>query len=317
MSAFVGELGGLLMIALIMILLYHFIADMGADKDRITGKKVAAYALPAVLLALLQIFAATVIWAFNFQWTPMFNIREIWVNEPFAQTFDALGNYSADTMRETGMMPLYYLVVGWIASLLYDMKDQCAFYISFLSGVVTYVSLGLLISHCNKDMEDGGKELTGQMTGLLYLLPGSVFLFIPSSFSMCIALMSVFLCVWRFGKGSKVAAIIFALLSVLTHLSGIATFIILLAGLLVKSDMKKAVLRDMGILAGMQLIIVLCFIANGWGSLYEYLFMFEIPVVLVLNILRVRIPSGVMSMTGVFLVVMNGFWVTGTIIGRV
>lgn len=314
MAEFIGGLGGLLMIVLIVVLFFRFLIDVGVDKEGIYRKQIAGFALPALLLALLQLVFGALVNNFAYDAVSVFDINSIWTIKPVSETQKLVTSYSASYILEQGVMPLYYVITGVFAGVLYEMYDQCALYISILSGIVTYVALGMTIARSNSGT-DNGDRTTQQMFMMLLCLPGSVFLFLPSGFALCIALLSVFIYVWKAGEGNRVISLILAVLCVLSHLVGICALLVYVAGVLIKTDKERADIRDLAaIIAGQLIVIVIC-VANGWGSLPEFLIVFAIAAILGINSIKVRINHSVATMINLMLVLVSGFWLTGILYG--
>lgn len=301
MGEFIGASGGILMIALIVILLYRFIIDMGIGKDRIDNKRIGGYALAAVCLGLLQMGIGAMVISFVYD-NPVsvFNIEAIWDMAP--------------VVGDSGPMPLFDILVKLLGSLLFKKYSACALYISFLSGVVTYVTLGLVIRRYYADEEEFADRGQGLFVSLI-CLPASVFLFLPSSFAMFMALLGVFLLVWNGGKGNKIASFIMAVICLLTHVSGIIAVCLCIAGLFMKAEGSKSVIRDVIVMSVSQLVVIMISLVLGWGCDIEYMLVYAVPALACLAGSRIKIDYNVQSFVNVFMVLLSGFVICGKLTG--
>lgn len=316
MAEFLGELGGVLMIALIVILFFRFLMDIGVDKSGVCRKRITGFALPALILALLQLMFGALYCNFGGGSGTVFDVNAIWTMSPVSDTHELVTSYSFLYVSQKGAMPLYYILSGVFAGVLYEMYDQCALYISMLSGIVTYAALGLIIARDNSG--DDGDKRTRQLYTLLICLPGSVFLFLPSSFAAGMALFSVFLLVWNGGRGGKVrkvASLAIALLCLATHLVGICAAAVYIAGCLPGSDDKWSGIRDIAVTALAQLMYIIICGVNGWGSVPEYIIVYGVVFILGINRLKLNINHAVMTFVCLLMALISGFWLVGMMAG--
>ena len=314
MANYIGMLGGLLMIALIVILFFRFLMDIGVDKDKIYRKQIGRFALPALILAVLQLAYGALVSNFVNDIGTVFEINSIWTMKPVSDTNSLVTAYSFSEVTGKGAMPLYYMLSGAFAGVLYEMYEQCALYISMLSGIVTYAALGMIIVRSNTDSGNDNK-ITEQMFVMLLCLPGSIFLFLPSAFSLGVALLSVFLYIWKGGKGNKVLSVIMAILCCITHLSGLCAIAVMIAGYIYRPEGKGALVRDLAAITITQLVVVVICVASGWGSLPEFIIIFGIVAVLGINNLKIKMNHMTASLVNMVLVLINGFWITGMLYG--
>lgn len=314
MANYIGTLGGLLMIALIVVLFFRFLMDIGVDKNKIYRKQIGGFALPALILAVLQLTYGALVSNFVYDIGTVFDINSIWTMKPVSDTNPLVTAYSFSEVTGKGAMPLYYLITGAFAGVLYEMYDQCALYISMLSGIVTYAALGMIIARTNSESGNDSK-ITEQMFVLLLCLPGSIFLFLPSGFSLGTALLSVFLYVWNGGKGNIVLSVIMAILCCITHLSGLCAIAVIIAGYIYRPEGKWALVRDLAAITIAQLAVVAICVAGGWGSLPEYVIILGIVAVLGINNLKIQLNHMTASLVNMLMVLINGFWITGMLYG--
>lgn len=314
MADFIGALGGLLMITLIVVLFFRFLLDIGVDKDKVYRKQIAGFAIPAVVIALLQLMYGALVSNFVSDCGTVFDINVIWNMKPVSDTSALVSDYSSLNIFENGVMPLYYILSDLMGSVLYEAYDQCALYISFLSGIITYVALGMIVAGSNRELENGDKK-TNQMFTLLICVPGSIFLFLPSGFALGMALLCVFLYVWNSGKGNKIVAAILAVICCLTHLTGFCAVAVYIMGYIFEPGDKKSGIRDTIVICLTELVIAYICCFNGWGSLPEYVIVFGIAAILGINNLKYCINYAVLSTVNVIAVLVNGFWITGMLYG--
>lgn len=182
------------MIALIVVLAFRFVWETFNSGSSETLKSISNYSGVSIASGIILLFCGAVIYNFVYGQTSVLNIAAIW-NYPPVDTFLASeGTYSG--------FPLYTLLVSLFSNLLFDKYTECAVYISFLSGIITAVSLGM---YMEKRMK---RQDVMQYIIICMCIPGAVFLFLPSPLALFMALFS--LCLLCQECGHKIWSAVFA-----------------------------------------------------------------------------------------------------------
>ncbi|MBE5938144.1 MAG: hypothetical protein E7265_08975 [Lachnospiraceae bacterium] len=306
MANFTGALGGCLMIALIILLFYKFLEDLGVNYIKENGKSIACYFGGALVFGLLYLLAGFIIFSVQNDGSgvALFDVFSIWNIQPVSDTMGLVSDYSGDAFSMQGYLPLYYLLSKCFGNILFEMYQECAFYISFLSGIITCVSWGLFL----KKYSDNEKAT--DVFIMLLCVPGSIMLFLPCSFSFYMALFSVFLLFLHSDK--KVVAGIFAIMCCLTHIFGIVPIVMLIATYIGKTKGVESLLRNGIVMVAGQVVLCGICIAIGWGSLAEYMVPCALGVLLLYcGKTDKRLSYGATSMINLSLVLVSGYYIVG------
>lgn len=308
LGAFIGDLGGLLMIILIVVLLFKFIAEINIFKESSTVKKISFFAVMAAVTGLLEIVIGGYIYNFICGAAPVLDIQRIWNMKPVSTFFlperllstisgnesdmalvtdgtytsdwlvnlmnvSGTGMYSFDNLLSDGIFPLYPLLVSLLSKALYNLYIDCAFYISFLSGIATVVCMGMWLDR------KYGYERAKSYIMMFLCLPGIFFLFLPSPFALFMALFMAFLLCLEYRY--KAAMVIFAILCAATHISGILAIVLLITAYVYGKDKKYSdMVYALVILVSQFIIWIVCY-SGKIGSGIEYWFPLTVPVMMV------------------------------------
>lgn len=296
-SNFLGELigavGGALMIALIVVLAFYFVWETFNLGSSATLKSISWYSGISLTSGVILLFCGAVIYNFVYGSTSIFNIEAIWNYPPVSTFLESKGTYSG--------FPVYTLIVSLFSHLLFDKYTECAVYISFLSGIITAVSLGM---YMEKRMK---RQDAMQYIISLMCIPGAVFLFLPSSFAFFMALFS--LCMLCKECGHKIWSAVFAALCMATHISGICAVVLWAVSYIYKKDNRNADIIYAVCVSVTQLIISILCAVLGYGSYAEYVLVFIIPVCMAVR------PVKNLIYINIILVILSGFHMTGMIYG--
>ena len=123
------------MIALIVVLAFRFVWETFNSGSSETLKSISNYSGVSIASGIILLFCGAVIYNFVYGQTSVLNIAAIWNYPPVDAFLASEGTYSG--------FPLYTLLVSLFSNLLFDKYTECAVYISFLSGIITAVSLGM------------------------------------------------------------------------------------------------------------------------------------------------------------------------------
>ena len=312
MAAFIGSFGGLLMIILVAVLLFKFITDLLPVKDSTAAgiRKIFFFAIFAAFTGFIYLFIGGYMYNFINEGetgVSYFDIQTIWNMKPISSFFfpeqiiDLLsgndaqmafvdnGKYTSEWLLEvmdeagtgifsvvsllsSGRFLLYPLLVSLFSGVLYNMYIECAFYISFLSGIITITCMGMWLD------KKFGYEQSKLYIMLISCVPGIFFLFLPSSFALFMALFAAFLVCFEYR--CKWAMLIFALLCAVTHLSGIVAVIVFITVYVYGWGKKYSDIVYAAVILASQALLCIIYYAMGNVSDIEYWFLFIIPVIM-------------------------------------
>lgn len=311
MGAFIGNLGGLIMIILIAVLLFKFITELCALKksnDSIV-KKVSFFTVTAVLIGFVYIVIGGYIYNFKNGAVSLFDIQTIWNMKPVSafMTVASGGTYSSDWLLSDGIFPLYPVLVSLFSGLLYDMYIECAFYISFLSWIVTVTCLGLWLD------KKYGYERAKLYIMLIMCIPGVFLLFLPSPFALFMALFSAFLLCFEYRF--RVAMTVLAFLCIFTHMSGIVALAVLVTVYIYGWDKKYSDIVYASVILVSQLVLCVVYYASGIGCGVECWFLMIIPAIMALKYFDKNEISGktFYNVANIVLVLISSFYLTAKI----
>lgn len=246
---FVGNAAGILMIALIVVLFWTFLMELSVPVTEKTKVLVKRYALICAGFIFVQMLAAGIMYNFyasDDARANLFNLTAIWKS----------GAY------EYGSIPsIFYLLRGLFALALFGKVEACGLYIGLLCAVITSVTAGLILN----DMYDEDKA--GKLYIFYMCLPGAYVMFLPAPYAMFLAFFMLY--IYSAGKGKKILAVIFALLSVAAHLAGIITICLLIADLLFNniSEKYKELATFIACACGQLIALLVCVAAyRGMGA---------------------------------------------------
>ena len=216
MGEIIGIIGGLLMVILVVILLYNFLLDSNLIKKKKLSTELKYVLLTIIGLYIIQLLVCGIIHSLYDDNTLHINNTIVWKNTiVFNNLFNINNNYGLNIILN-GNTPVYYYLIRLIGSILFNAYDDISFYIGFLCGFSSYVIL-YYIAHDyfkNKDL-----------ISLLFLIPGSIFMFIPTPFTLEITLILLFIyCLLK--RKNNILLLILAILCLLFHVMGIAAIII-------------------------------------------------------------------------------------------
>lgn len=289
----IGAVGGALMIALIVVLAFRFVWETFNSGSSETLKSISNYSGVSIASGIILLFCGAVIYNFVYGQTSVLNIAAIW-NYPPVDTFLASeGTYSG--------FPLYTLLVSLFSNLLFDKYTECAVYISFLSGIITAVSLGM---YMEKRMK---RQDVIQYIIICMCIPGAVFLFLPSPLALFMALFS--LCLLCQECGHKIWSAVFAVLCMASHISGICAVVLWAVSFIYKKESRNADIIYAICVSVTQLIISIICAVLGYGSYAEYILVFIVPACMVVR------PVKNLVYINIIMVILSGFHMTGMFYG--
>jgi hypothetical protein len=238
MANFIGEIGGLLMVALIATLFFRLIIDTFDLKEKMNSR-IMHFIIFGAVVGLIQIFVASLLsGVFAGKVKSPFDFESIWHKAPVSDSIDIINDYSLEKVFEKRQFPLYYLLSNLLSKVLFNQTLNSAFYISFLSGIVTFFALGNLASKAFNDEETNKDKRTVQLFDMVLCIPCSALMFLPCPISLCMMLISLFFMVLSFEKNHKFVLLALSLLSCITHVLGFVTLIVLIANLFMKNCSK-------------------------------------------------------------------------------
>lgn len=293
LGEFIGAVGGALMIALIVVLAFRFISDTFCTCSREALKSISYYSVISLSTGIVLLLCGGVIYNFARGAVSVFDIAAIWNYPPSGTFLESQGTFFG--------FPLYTAIVSLFSGMLFDKYTECATYISFLSGVITAVSLGM---YMEKRME---RQDSAQYIIICMCIPGAVFLFLPSPLALFMALFS--LCLLCMDNGHKIWAAVFAILCMAAHISGVCAVVLYAAGYIYKKESKNADIVYAVCIAVTQLIISIICAAVGYGSYAEYILVFIVPACMVVR------PVKNLVYINIILIILSGFHMTGMIYG--
>ena len=261
MDKIIGSIGGLLVFILVMLLLFCFFLDSNIIKKKQISVDFKKYLIAVVVLYLFQLAICGLIRSFINNYSPI-NISNsfIWEN---TIVFDKLFHfdYNLGFFTSSGNFPTYYYLIRLFGLILFQAYEDISFYIGFLCGLLSYIIIYHLVNRYIKI--DNKKDLLI----LLLLVPGNIFLCIPTPFSIAILLLLLFIyCL--INKKNKILLMILAILCIMMHLIGISTIIIWLLYVRKNKVDKKNILS--AIYAVIMILVVMGLIFK-WNNWYEYI----------------------------------------------
>lgn len=309
---FIGAIGALLMIALIAVLFFKFILELGAFKGKGVRKSIVLYASAAAVIGLVQLLSGALIANFTYQGTvnetiSALNAAEIWKFKPVTTALTDMGTYSFSMFKTSGILPIYPVLVSAFSKVLFDMYAECALYISYISAVVFYSCLGLLLkSKC------GDKDVWTYFV-LLLCMPGSFVLFLPGSFALGIALLAVTVLVLE--SNHNAAAVVLTIICCLTNICGVIAIALLIYKLLVKEKYKTNDSIKLWIAGLVQLVVaaIYVYVFKEWGSDVECFFIIGVIAVLKSAMFKLCKHSEVIRWFIVIEVILSGVYMTAKI----
>lgn len=305
MGDFIGVLGGILMIVLIVVLLWRFLLDVGVVKDKSYAKSIGVYAIAAAGIGILQVLLGALIFNFNSGPVSAFDFVNIWNFEPISGILLDSSAYSADKLGSSGLFPLYPIIVSFFSKILFDMYTECAFYISFLSGVVFYTCMGKFFK--SKYEEENGNKILA----MLFCFPGAFIFFLPCSLSLFMALFAALLLALE--SKHLISATILVVLCCLTHICGIAALALLAYRLVAGEQYKSANSTKMFVITCVQLVLLGLCIRFGWCGGAERWLLFAIPAVTLVGQTRIIKSVEFYRLILVMEVLFCGFYMTGKV----
>ena len=305
MADFIGASGGLLMIGLIVVLFWRFILDLNFIKSKSAQKNIVMFAVAALSTGLLQIIIGAYIYSFVNCGFSVFNIQEIWNMEPIASSLASEKGYNVGRFLDQGILPLYPILTSVSSKILFDKFNDCSFYISLLSGVIGGMATGCLF-HVSFHKDSALKFF------MLYLcLPGSFFLFLPSPFALFMMLFSLMYLSMKYDK--TILSFIFAVLCCITHLSGLAVLAMCIVHYLLPSKKEQRMVVGAATFGIVQLVVIIVMRFKGWGTGFEYLFVYTLPITMLIGTRKVKLSYEVYRFIQVGIVILSGFYLVGKI----
>lgn len=303
MGNFIGAAGGLLIVLLIFVLLWRFMLDIGVVKDEKVIKRVKFTTIGAIGFGIMQLLIGSLI--VNFLGGPIsaLDIAKIWNVEPVAGMLADNSKYSFKMLTDSGIFPLYPVIVSVFSGLLYNMYVECALYISFISGVVFYVCMGGFFN-IKYDGDAGNRSLA-----ILFCFPGSFFLFLPCSFSLFAALFAATLLALE-GK-HKVLSAILVILCCLTHICGLVAVALFVYRLISGDDYRERNLIKIIIITCVQLLLIVVCIQSGWCKAAERWFLLSVPATMYLGNCKFIKGDEIYKWIMVIEVLFSGFYMVG------
>lgn len=255
---FIGSLAGLIMFFLIIALFFKFVCDIGLKVKPEDGRLMKRYASAGAVFMAVTIFVSGIIYCFYKGSGSLLDIKNIWNFEPIAEY--------------NGAPSVYNVLTRAFAAVLFERYDDCAFYISALCGMISFISVGFLL----RRMFD---VVTADRCFILFMCsPASWLLFLPSPYSMLMAMLSLFL--YFVVCGRKDISLLIAAASCTVHISGtvlIAAWIVLFVLRFYEKYGTIAIFKSV---AAAQAVVTAVSAVIGWGSVEEYFFIIVLPAIL-------------------------------------
>lgn len=266
MEELIGSIGGLLMFILVIVLFYCFLLDSNIIKSKKMSVDLKRFLLSVIVLFFLEFFVCGMIRSF-FQGSS-FIIKNsiIWKNTIiFNKLFQSDYNYGLKFLITNGNMPLYYYIIKFLGAIVFNAYEDVSFYIGLLCGFSSYVLLYNIVNLQFKT-KDNKKILT-----LLLLIPGNIFLFLPTPFAIEITLLLLFIyCLLK--KKNTYLLLVLTILCFLFHTLGISAIII---WILLKIFNKNKIVTLYSILIINFILMIIGFIFN-YNNYYESIVICEI-----------------------------------------
>lgn len=303
MGNFIGDLGGILMIALIIVLAFRFVWDIIDKKGEAAAlfmKDFIFYAVSAVALFAAVFFIGGIMFNHAYGASSLFEIEIIW-NKGLVQDYLVAHKYSFSEFAEKGILPLFPVLVSFFSGLLFDMYVECGFYISVLCGVITTVSLGFVLR------KRIGRGAAAEYILLFLCMPAMMYIFMPSAFAMFMALCSLVMLGIVYEK--KWLTIIFTALCLITHVYGLAVLAMVIASFVCRGNKRNIITA--GVFSAALLVLGIIFLVMGYVCIYEMWFVYVIPACLVLP--KVKENSNIIKYVAFGMILINSMYMTGLI----
>ena len=201
MNQVLGQIGGFMMLALIVVLACQFAADMGWIAYRATLRRFYGLGALALAVGICQIAYGALVYNLGVGQTNLFAVETIWND---AGIRSVIGNGAKDS--------LYPLLTKFLGRILFGENITVAFYISMLCGVCITWCLYLLM------YKNYSRQKLDWCILAVLLFPGSFYLFLPTKVTLwlCLSLWELVM----LQKKKIVPAAVFALLAMGTSLYG-------------------------------------------------------------------------------------------------
>lgn len=261
MAAWIGQMGGFLMIALIVTLAFYFINDLRIVNNSeillIQGKN----AIFVAVIGMVQLLMGALMFNYGRGAASALDLRTIWNTERLSALMSACSDGEGILFSETGMSPVFPWISSFFGKHLMEQYDATLLYVGFLGALFFGWALYLYWRECSS-----GKNKLSEAFLAVFFLPGAFYLFLPCGISWMLAFGMLALYFAR--KGNKIASIAFAVLACFFHIFGI---IYLIASLV---RMVKRELVNWAENAILLFGFCLCFFLNwqyGWSENWEML----------------------------------------------
>ncbi len=202
MNQVLGQIGGFMMLVLIVVLACQFAADMGWIAYRTTLRRFYGLGTLALAVGLCQFACGALVYNLAVEQTNLFAVETIWQD---AGIQSVIGSGAKNS--------LYPLLNKFLGKILFGENTTVAFYISMFCGIcITWCLYLLMYKHYSK------RKLSWCIMAVL-LFPGSFYLFLPTKVTLWLCLSLWELVLLR--KKKLVPAAVFALLAMGTSLFGV------------------------------------------------------------------------------------------------
>ena len=258
-----GMAAGLLMIALIVILLFKFISDLGVKYNEEIVYGVKRYSLWGLLFFVATYIVGGIIYSFNnpdgfTEEKYTFDLEWVW-------DFAVYTNYK-------GMPSLYNLLKDGFSKILFDQTLHCALYISLICAVITCASFGIIL----KKTVD--KKAADRCFLLLMCCPFAYYIFMPAPYAMFLAMFMMFMAFVVYDK--KKWAVLPAMVACITHINGLLLIILWLLYMFAYRGKRYRNLLLMAVTFIFQCGLIALHGINGWGAIEEITFTAIIPIII-------------------------------------
>jgi len=305
MGELIGSIGGLLAAILVILLIYFFLIDSSIIKKRSINVDLKKYLIGIIVLYLVQLFVCGIIHGFLTDNIVKFNNQSIWKNTiVFDKLYSNEIKYSLYLIIKNGNMPVYYYLVSFFGNLLFRSFNDFAFYISFLGGFTSY----MILFHIIHDyLKSNSKR---ELLTLSLLIPGNIFLFLPTPFSVGMAFLFLFsYCLIH--KKNKILLLLLSILSSLFHLIGIASIIIWLI-YIIKDEISNYLILSIIVIVSV-LLLILGFLFQ-WSNWYESIFILNVYS---LFIGQKLINKSITNITKLYFIVLNAYLLFGILLNSI
>lgn len=249
MAAWVGQIGGFLMIALIVTLVFYFLKDLQIFKNKDILSKQGKNSIYIATVGMLQLMMGALMFNYGRGQASALDLKTIWNTEKLSKMMAACSDGEDILFSKTGISKLFPALSRFFGKRLLEQYDASLIYIGFfgalLFGLALYLYWGELVKDANVPMDS---------YLCIFLAPGAFYLFLPCGISWMLACGTFALYLMK--KNAKLAGILCSCVGIAFHVFG-SLFLIACLIRLLESNYSEWIENGI-ILAG----FFICYILN-------------------------------------------------------